>query len=119
MSKREFTTPTNKRTVYFLLATTATLATIGFVTLPLINPTSMTLLFESTNLIEERDIQHEYVQFLAKYGKVQASKEETIRRYQVFKDNLRVIRAHNALESAPFDMEVNWFADMSDQEVEQ
>jgi hypothetical protein len=30
-----------------------------------------------------------------------------------------VIRAHNALESAPFDMEVNWFADMSDQEVEQ
>jgi hypothetical protein len=37
------------------------------------------------------------VQFLAKYGKVQASKEETIRRYQVFKDNLRVIRAHNAL----------------------
>jgi uncharacterized protein (UPF0371 family) len=118
MSKREFATPTNKRTVFFLLATTATLATIGFVTLPLTNPSKITL-FDSNNLHDERDIQHEYVQFLAKYGKVQASKEETIRRYQVFKDNLRMIRAHNALESAPFDMEVNWFADMSDQEVEQ
>lgn len=48
-----------------------------------------------------------------------ATKEETVKRYEVFKENLRIIKAHNALESAPFDMEVNWFADMSDQEVEE
>ena len=35
MSKREFATPNNKKTVYLLLGVTATLAVIGFVTLPL------------------------------------------------------------------------------------
>lgn len=77
-------------------------------------------LFQQSTDSDERQAQNEYVQFLAKYGKVHASKEETIRRYEVFRENLRVIKAHNALgESVPFDMEVNWFADMSDQEVEE
>ena len=50
---------------------------------------------------------------------MQASKEEIFRKYKVFKENLKIIKDHNALESAPFEMEVNWFADMSDQEVEE
>ena len=58
MLKREFGTPNNKKTVYLLLATTATLAVIGFVTLPLTPPTHLSL-FESN--MDERDIQHEYV----------------------------------------------------------
>jgi cathepsin F len=65
------------------------------------------------------DIEKEYINFIAKYQKSFGSKSETLSRFQVFKDNYRAIKAHNSLgEAAPFTMEINKFADMSNKEFE-
>jgi hypothetical protein len=67
------------------------------------------------------EIEKEYINFLARFQKSYASKTETLHRFQVFKDNYRVIKAHNSLGEGftSFTMEVNKFADLSDREFEE
>jgi hypothetical protein len=103
-----------------LILMLASVAIIGYAALSSINVHKNQINLFSLSSDDEREIEHQYIEFLARYGKVQASKEETIRRYSVFKNNFKAIQAHNNLpeEERPFNMELNWFADLSDEEIE-
>ena len=119
MSQREFSSYKRRFSLLPIFATSAAaIAIIGYLTAPL--PLAPMSLFQSSKLQQEKEVQSEYIQFLAKYGKVHASKEETLRKYEVFRSNLEAIKSHNSLgEAVPFQMEVNWFADMTDKEIEE
>jgi hypothetical protein len=50
----------------------------------------------------------EYLNFIAKYGRTYATKQDTANRYRVFKENYNIISDHNKKEDdVPFTLEVN------------
>lgn len=56
---------------------------------------------------------------MSKFGKFETNEEDFNSRFEVFKVNVERIEAHNKLYEqgeAPFDMEVNQFADMTEEE---
>ena len=54
-----------------------------------------------------------FVDFNARFGKSYASAETHNERFQVFKDNLRMIEAHNAKSDLGFKMGVNAYTDLT------
>ena len=65
----------------------------------------------------EEEVMKAYVNFIAAYGKQYGTKAHVSKKYEVFRDNYRMIQEHNAhVKSSPFVMEVNQFADMTPQE---
>jgi Cathepsin propeptide inhibitor domain (I29)/Papain family cysteine protease len=62
------------------------------------------------------EVEQAFIHFIAKYGKTYASKTELPRRFEIFQANYLLIQAHNARPEALYTMEVNKFADMSDEE---
>lgn len=59
-----------------------------------------------------------YINFMAKYQKVYATKEMSANRYSVFRNKYRQVRDHNSNKNAPFTLAINQFSDISDQEFE-
>ncbi len=59
------------------------------------------------------EVEQAYVEFLAKFGKQYASKDEIFRGYNNFAKNYELVRRHNSKESRLFDMELNHFSDLS------
>lgn len=59
----------------------------------------------------------QYLQFIAKYGKTDMQNlDEFNQKYDVFKQNYKRIVDHNAIEDSGFTLEINKFADMTDEE---
>jgi C1A family cysteine protease len=75
------------------------------------------------NLLEEERTSPEmaeFMKFMVQHGKTYASGESEMEtRYGHFKDNLKKIQEHNLDEEAGFEMEINQFSDMSEQEFMQ
>jgi len=70
-------------------------------------------------LNDSKEIEAEFIKFIAKYGRSYASKDQMSQRFEVFKQNYEVIEAHNRLgDAVPFTMGVNQFTDMTDEEFE-
>lgn len=59
-----------------------------------------------------------YVNFVAEYGKVQASHSKHNQKYEVFKGNYQKIKRHNEQADVPFVMSVNQFTDMTQEEFD-
>jgi len=58
----------------------------------------------------------EYLEFVAKYGKTAMDEKEFYHRYDIFKSNYKRIVDHNAIPDSGFELEVNQFADFTDEE---
>ena len=58
----------------------------------------------------------EYLNFIAKYGKTKMNSTEFYHRYDIFKSNYNRIIDHNKIPDSGFELEVNKFADMTDEE---
>jgi len=70
--------------------------------------------FVSAHSMDEKDYQKEFLTFIKKYNKNYAH-DEFFSRYNTFKLNYDIIRAHN-LKNSSFSMSVNTFADLSTSE---
>ncbi|CAM8986643.1 unnamed protein product [Rhodiola kirilowii] len=55
-------------------------------------------------------------EWMATHGRVYASLEEKQKRLNIFKDNVAFINAHNKMEGRKFNLSVNRFADMTNEE---
>lgn len=55
-----------------------------------------------------------FIQFIAKYGKSYASKNEHMKRAEIFKANMQMIREENLKGENAFTLGVNRFADMNE-----
>ena len=69
----------------------------------------------------EMKMKNEYFKFVAEYGKQYASKEHMDERFAIFKENYAKIELHNNHvdeegRSPPFEMGVNQFSDMTEEE---
>jgi hypothetical protein len=58
----------------------------------------------------------QYLQFISKYQKTSSTEEEFYSRFEIFKSNYQRILSHNAIEDSGFTLEINKFADLSDEE---
>ena len=58
----------------------------------------------------------EYLEFVAKYGKTSMDEKEFYRRYHIFSTNYKRIVDHNSIIDSGFSLEVNQFADLTDEE---
>ena len=63
-------------------------------------------------LFESGEMERAFVDHLAKYGKVMTDKKEVQKRYQVFRENYAMIKAHNEKPGVTFKMALNQFADV-------
>jgi len=57
-----------------------------------------------------------YLDFIAVHGRSYASKDEIDHRYNIFEQNYLEIMEHNSIPNAQFEIEVNQFADVSEEE---
>jgi KDEL-tailed cysteine endopeptidase len=53
------------------------------------------------------------VQYIARYGKTYASKEEVTKRFDNFATSYKIVQKHNQGTERSFEMELNQFADMN------
>ena len=74
---------------------------------------------QGTKFLDSSDpeIQHAFIQFIAKYGRSYGSKEELPLRYELFSKTYKMVKTHNALENTSFKMELNKFADRASSEM--
>jgi hypothetical protein len=56
---------------------------------------------------EEQEEMRAYINFMARYQKVYASKEQASQKYSVFKDQYKRVKAHNTIENVPFTLAIN------------
>lgn len=64
------------------------------------------------SLMENKEIEEAFVQYIAKYGKTYATKAEVTRRYENFARSYKMIEKHSKEEGSTFKMALNQFADM-------
>ena len=64
------------------------------------------------------EIEQAYVEYLAKYGKQFANRNDIPNGIKNFAKSYELVKAHNAKADRLYDMELNQFADMSVQEME-
>ena len=56
------------------------------------------------------------MQYIAKYGKTYASKEEYPQRFETFKQNYQMVKSHNLKKDVSFQMSLNQYSDMTSEE---
>ncbi len=105
-----------------ILASTAVLAIIGYVT---INNLTQTENYDETVALNDYgflkaseflvDAEKAFLNFIAKYGKSYNSKSSHFKRFQTFRSNLDKIMRHNK-DKPSFEMGINRFSDMSEEE---
>lgn len=64
------------------------------------------------SMMENKEIEEAFVQYIAKYGKTYASKEEVTKRFGNFARSYKIIQNYNHGNERSFQMELNQFADM-------
>ncbi len=57
--------------------------------------------------MENKEIEEAFVQYIAKYGKTYASKEEVTKRFDNFARSYKIIQKHNQGSQRSFEMELN------------
>jgi hypothetical protein len=57
--------------------------------------------------MENKEIEEAFVQYIAKYGKTYASKEEVTKRFDNFARSYKIIQKHNQGSQRSFQMELN------------
>jgi hypothetical protein len=65
---------------------------------------------------DKLEIENAFIQFIATYGKNYAGKGEVATRFENFAKTYKMVKAHNLKEDATSKMEINWFADLSEDE---
>ncbi len=53
------------------------------------------------------EVEQAFIQFIARYGRAYASKEELPKRFEIFSKNYNMVQAHNSKEKSMFKMEIN------------
>ena len=81
-----------KRNTALVLIGTVAAAALALYSMEFSGNMSTTLLQN----INEKEIESEFVQFIAKYGKSYSSKSEIPARYQIFKDRYLLVQSHNS-----------------------
>ena len=97
----------------------AALTTIILVSLNIcytqVDPVAFTLKAYEDDLNSE--VMTEYLQFVSKYGRSYVSQYEHAYRYKIFKANYIKVQEHNSHEGVvPFTLEINMYADLTDNE---
>jgi Cathepsin propeptide inhibitor domain (I29) len=64
------------------------------------------------SLLENKEIEEAFIQYIARYGKSYASKEEVSKRFENFARTYKMVQIHNQAEDKSFEMGINQFADM-------
>ena len=80
-----------------------------------LSPKSSVSLFSSNH--NEREIEVEFVKYIAKYGKSYSNKKEYPDRYQIFKQRYLMVKAHNNKKNVTSKLSINKFADMRPEEI--
>lgn len=70
-----------------------------------------------SNNLDEREIEEEFVKYIARFGKSYSSKKEYPDRYQIFKQRFLMVKAHNNKKDATSKLAINKFADMRPDEL--
>jgi Cathepsin propeptide inhibitor domain (I29) len=65
------------------------------------------------------DKEQAFLHFLARYGKTYASKSVVSSRFDIFSRNYDRIQEHNSLSGERFQMGINQFSDMTEEEFSQ
>jgi len=60
---------------------------------------------------ENKEIELAFIQYIARYGKTYASKEEVSRRFINFARSYKLVQMHNQQEDNSFKLELNQFAE--------
>jgi hypothetical protein len=79
---------------------------------------SATQLYSSLGSMNDQEVIKAYLNFVAEYGRVQASHSKHNQKYEVFKANYQKIKRHNEQADVPFVMSVNQFTDMTTEEFD-
>ena len=58
-------------------------------------------------LAENKDIEAAFIQFIAKFGKSYASKEEVAKRFKNFVKTYEIVQMHNQRADKTYEMEIN------------
>ena len=66
----------------------------------------------------DSEAQHAFMQHLVRYGKSYSSKKELTRRFNLFKANFEMVKAHNAKPSVMYKMGLNVLSDMAPEEFQ-
>jgi len=86
---------------------------IAYILAAIASATALLLLFtgkewkEGIFLTENKEIEEAFVQYIAKYGKTYASKEEVTKRFDNFARSYEIIQKHNQGSQRSFEMELN------------
>lgn len=59
------------------------------------------------SLMENKEVEEAFVQYIARYGKAYASKEEVTKRFDNFIRSYRIVQMHNQGGEKSFEMELN------------
>lgn len=98
------------RTILLGLATVTTLVALY----GLNKPTATGVNFLSA---QPTEVESAFIQFIVKYGKTYASKDEFPERFELFKKTYDMVQAHNSKEGVTSKLSINKFADMKREEV--
>ena len=90
------------------LAIVGVAATVALFAMTAFTPKAVTTMMYT----QEEDFA--FIQFIAKYGKSYVSKNEHMKRAEIFKANMQMIREENLKGENTFTLGVNRFADMND-----
>ena len=74
-------------------------------------------LFATKHESMKSELEQEFVNFIAKYGKSYSSKEEIPKRFAIFTERYQKIKEHNSRPGALSKMAINHFADMTYEEL--
>ena len=88
------------------LAIVGVAATVALFALTTFTPKAVTMYTQEDDFA--------FIQFIAKYGKSYASKNEHMKRAEIFKANMQMIREENLKGENAFTLGVNRFADMNE-----
>ena len=59
---------------------------------------------------------HQYLEFVAKFGKTHQSETDFQKKFYTFRDNYKKIVEHNQIPDSGFELEINKFADLTEEE---
>jgi len=76
----------------------------------------VTVYRETFDALQKDEVFSEYLKFVSTYGKAYQTSEEFQFRKAIFAQNYKRIVDHNAIPDSGFELEVNQFADLTDEE---
>nr|XP_043620364.1 zingipain-2-like [Erigeron canadensis] len=70
----------------------------------------------SSRILDEQSMLVRHEQWMAHHGRVYKDEKEKQQRFQIFKDNVALVEAHNGGPDVGYTLEVNQFADLTNEE---